>query len=295
MQIYNDNHQLLNYTLAADETGNQHFRVYNYIGTFPNRSDVLIPHRKDYYLIVLVRRAGCRQWIDMKPYILKDNTVYFTGPGQIIVKEEFVQLWSTGIAFTKEFLSFQENVSLNMLPIIRNPQNEHKLTLTETDVNFVEEIIARINTEYQNPSEWQQRMFGAYLTTLITYLSRLYTEQFKETEPTVNKLLLRSFLAKINEKFRELHEVSDYAPLLNISAGHLSELVKNQSGKPAIKHIHERLVMESHRLLCHTNKSLKEIAFDLGFSEASYFSRFFKRETGSTPVEYRTGIREMSY
>lgn len=76
-------------------------------------------------------------------------------------------------------------------------------------------------------------------------------------------------------------------------AGHLSEVVKAQSGKPAIKHIHERLVLEARRLLFHTPESLKEIAFNLGFSEASYFTRFFKRETGLTPAEYRTSIRKM--
>ena len=81
--------------------------------------------------------------------------------------------------------------------------------------------------------------------------------------------------------------------MLNISAGHLSELVKAQSGKPAIKHIHDRLVLEARRLLFHTSKSSKEIAYDLGFSDASYFNRFFKRETAITPNDYRNQIREM--
>ncbi|HTN39338.1 MAG TPA: helix-turn-helix domain-containing protein, partial [Arachidicoccus sp.] len=59
------------------------------------------------------------------------------------------------------------------------------------------------------------------------------------------------------------------------------------------KHIHERLVLEARRLLFHTDNTLKEIAFDLGFAEASYFNRFFKRETGITPAAYRANIREM--
>jgi AraC family transcriptional activator of pobA len=61
---------------------------------------------------------------------------------------------------------------------------------------------------------------------------------------------------------------------MNVSAGHFSDMVKIKSGKPAIKHIHERIVLEARRLLFHTNNSLKEIAFDLGFSDASYFNRF---------------------
>jgi len=295
MQLLNDHQQVPVYPFQPDEVAsNKHFRVINYEGSLPNLSDLLVPHRKDHYLFVFIRRASGRQWIDMTPYILKDNTIYFTGPNQIIVKEEFKQLWwSTGIAFTREFLSFQENASLSKLPVIQNPQNGHELLLTEADINFVEDMLAKINVEYQRPSNWQQRMLTAYLTVLLTYLSRLYTEQFMDNEPSVNMLLLKNFQAKINECFRELHEVGDYASLLHISAGHLSEVVKIQSGKPAIKHIHERLVLEARRLLFHTHHSLKDIAFDLGFSDASYFNRFFKREMGVTPAEYRSNIREM--
>lgn len=294
MHKLNYNLQVPVYSLEPDGiAGNRHFRVYNFEGTLPNQSELLIPHRKDHYLIVFIRRADSRQWVDMTPYILKDNTIYFTGPNHIIVKEEFKELWSTGIAFTSEFLSFQENASLSKLPLIQNPQNGHELLLTEADINFVEDMLVKINMEYQQPSEWQQRMLTAYLTVLLTYLSRLYTEQFRESDTSADKLLLKSFQAKIDERFRELREVGDYASMLNISAGHLSEIVKTQSGKPAIKHIHERLVLEARRLLFHTSNSLKEIAFDLGFADASYFSRFFKRETSVTPAEYRASIRKM--
>ncbi|KAA2240692.1 AraC family transcriptional regulator [Chitinophaga agrisoli] len=294
MYVLNHNQQLPVYALTPDEaTGNKYFRVYNFEGSLPHQSELLIPHRKDHYLVVFIRHAGVRQWIDMTPYTLKDNTIYFSGPNHIIVKEEFDQLWSTGIAFTKEFLSFQENASLSKLPLIQNPQDGHELLLTATDVDFVEDMLARINEENNTPGEWQQRMLTACLTTLLTYLSRLYTAQFKEGVVSADKLLIKNFQARINECFREMHEVGDYASLLHISAGHLSEVVKLQSGKPAIKHIHERLVLEARRLLFHTHNTLKEIAFDLGFSDASYFNRFFKRETGITPAEYRSTIRKM--
>jgi len=149
MHMLNYNQQVPVYPFEPDEAaGNKYFRVHNYEGSLPNMSDLLVPHRKDHYLIVFIRRAGGRQWIDTTPYILKDNTIYFTGPNQIIVKEEFRQLWSTGIAFTREFLSFQENAALSKLPLIQNPQGGHELLLTEADINFVEDMLARINVEY---------------------------------------------------------------------------------------------------------------------------------------------------
>ena len=129
MEIVSPNIQIPEYILEPDETGNKYFRVYNFDGTLPNWSELLVPHRKDHYLFVLVRRGSMRQWIDMVPYTLKENSVYFSGPNQIIVKEEFKPIWSTGIAFTKEFLSLQENANISKLPVILNPQNGHELVL----------------------------------------------------------------------------------------------------------------------------------------------------------------------
>jgi AraC-like DNA-binding protein len=122
---------------------------------------------------------------------------------------------------------------------------------------------------------------------LLTYLSRLYTEQVLGPDASAGQRVLDAYQAQVEVSYRELHEVGAYAALLNLPVRQLSEAVKAQSGKPAIKHVHERLVLEARRLLFYTDQSLKEIAFELGFSEASYFSRFFKRETGLTPAAYR--------
>jgi AraC family transcriptional regulator, transcriptional activator of pobA len=281
------------YSLRPEKpTGNKHFRMYQFQGTMPEQSEMLVPHRNDYYLLVFIRRATGRQWIDMTSYSLKNNTIYFTGPNQMIVKEDLIQVWSTGIAFTKEFLSLQEN-AVKQLSIIQNLYNEHELSLADEDVVLVEDLLTRIAHEYEQPGEWQHRMLSAYLTVLLTHLSRLYTARFKDSHNPTDQQLLKHFQAKVNDHFQQCHEVSDYASMLNISAGHLSEIVKIQSGKPAIKHIHDRLVMEARRLLFHTGQPLKDIAYELGFAEPSYFNRFFKRETGVTPATYRTQIREL--
>ncbi|MHA4739519.1 AraC family transcriptional regulator [Dyadobacter sp. MSC1_007] len=177
------------------------------------------------------------------------------------------------------------------------------LGLTGADIAFTEDMFAKIAAEYNRPGEWQYRMLIAYLSVLLTYLSRLYSEQHKATEISPERTLLKNLQAKVNESFLELHEVADYAAMLHISAGHLSEVVKMQSGKPAIKHIHERLTLEARRLLFHSNHFLKEIAFALGFSDqelcqcdfrlAQHFHIFGRRETGDfleVTIERRFGL-----
>lgn len=294
MNVTNIDQPVPIYTLAHDPVleGNL-FSMLRVDGHLAHQSELLIPHRKDYYLLVFVRHGNSRHWVDMTPYVTKDNTFYVFAPHQLIVKEEPKPLWGTALAFTSEFLALQENASLDKLPLIQNPQHLHELLLTDADAAFVDDLLTKIYTEYSRPGEWQQRMVTAYLTVLLTYLSRLYTEQFESDTLSMDKLMLKKYQLIIDEHFRELHQVSEYASLLHVSAGYLSEIVKSQSGRPAITHIHERLVLEAKRLLFHTQHSLKEIAFDLGFADASYFSRFFKRETGLTPAEYRAVTREM--
>jgi AraC-like DNA-binding protein len=257
------------------------------------RSDFLRPHRKDYYFFCLVKQGSSRHWIDMMPYTLKADTFYFTVPNQVQLKEEAEPLTGMILAFTEEFLALEGNSSLKQLPIIQNKHNGHDLSLTPADVIFIEDILEKMYAEYIVKNNWQHGMVTAYVQVLMICLSRLYTEQYSSATETPDRLMLKKYLSKIEGSYTQTHEVTAYADMLNISAGHLSEVVKEQSGKPAIAHIHERLILEAKRLLFHTEHSIKEIAFQLGFEDASYFNRFFKRLVNHTPLEYRTTTREM--
>lgn len=282
------------YPFERDEvTGSNLFTSVRSEGGIVYEENLLIPHRKAHYLLVFVKYNPGRHWVDMTAYERKEKTLYFTAPSQVLVKEAPTPFWGTYLTFTNEFLALQQNATLRELPLLENPYRGHELLLTEADWVFVEEMLEKIHAEYHRPGEWQHRMLSAYLTVLLTYLSRVYTEQFTGAGPSADQQLLKAYQARIEQHYRELHEVGAYAAQLHISAGHLSEVIKVQSGRPAIKHIHERLVLEARRLLFYTPQSLKEIAFDLGFADASYFNRFFKRETGVTPAEYRATIRKM--
>jgi AraC-like DNA-binding protein len=274
-------------------TGSNFFSLVHAENELVYEADLLLPHRLSHYLMVFVKHNRGRHWADTTLYERQDNSFYFAGPGQVLVKEEPTPFWGAHFAFTSELLALPPYAALRELPIIQNPYQGHELRLSPADAAVVEDLLAKLQAEHTRPGPWQHRLLSAYLTALLTYLSRLYTEQFTGAEPSADKLLLRAFQAKIEECFHERHEVGAYAALLHISPGHLSEVVKAQSGKPAIKHIHERLVLEARRLLVYSAQPLKEIAFDLGFADASYFNRFFKRETGVTPAEYRVTSRKM--
>lgn len=255
--------------------------------------DFLIPHRKDYYMFVLVRNGNSLHWIDTTRYALKNNTFYISSPWQVQVKEQTNPLEGIILSFSEEFLNMDASKTLHRLPVITNSFNAHELLLQPPDYTFIEDILQKMWAEHQSKNEWRHTMLLSYLHVLSIYVSRLYTEQFSVNAGIKERVLLQRFKHLINEHHSDFHQVADYAGQLSITAGYLNEMVKRQSGKTAIEHIHERIVLEAKRNLLHTEFSAKEIAYELGFEDAAYFNRFFKRLTGQTPAAFRLATREM--
>ena len=105
--------------------------------------------------------------------------------------------------------------------------------------------------------------------------------------------LLQKYKRLINSNFTKERQVQSYASQLGISPNYLNVLVKKYFGKSALEMINDRVVLEVKRLLSHTDYDISEIAYILEFNELSYFSRFFKRNTGMTPIEFRLSMNEM--
>lgn len=255
----------------------------------------LKPHRKDYFFMALVEQGDSRHWIDFLPYTIKPRHFYFTVPQQVHLKEESKPMKGYVLSFTEAFLMLEENRTLRNLPIITNPLSMHELVLSDDDHAYLKDVLSKLTAEYNAGGVWQNQMLASWLRVALIYLSRLYNEQFGEHRVTQNYCLslFRKFQELIGEQYATTHDVATYANFLNITPGHLNDSVKQHSGKTAISHIHHRLLVEAKRSLLHTALSVKEIADQLGFEDAAYFNRFFKRLTDTTPMSFRQQIREM--
>ena len=274
--------------------GNMHFEIAECIALTNFQKELFfVPHRNDFYKFIFMRQGKSRHWVDMVQYDVAPNRFYFSSPRQVMLKENGGTNDVISICFTQEFLELEENRVLRELPIIKNPYNGHELVLSAEDVAFLNDISYKILDEFNDENTWKNSMLLAYLQVLLIHLSRLYTEQFADRGTSPERELLTRFYELITENFAYMHDVASYAARVNLSPGHFSEIIKAQSGKTAIQHIHDRLLLEAKRLLFHSDSSVKEIAFALGFEDASYFNRFFKRLTAQTPAAYRASIRKM--
>jgi AraC-like DNA-binding protein len=91
----------------------------------------------------------------------------------------------------------------------------------------------------------------------------------------------------LESNYLQVRNTDFYAGKLGISSKRLNQILKDKLDKTGTQLIHDRIILESKRLIIHSESTIKEIAYDLGFSDRPYFSRFFKKQTGQTPDEFQ--------
>lgn len=124
--------------------------------------------------------------------------------------------------------------------------------------------------------------------------SRLKTQQQPEAQQAVSDskepFILQNLKNYIEQHFKTKHTASDYSDLLNITPKALAKITKTHFNKTLTDLIAERIVIEAKRELYLTNKSVKEIAYALGYDDEYYFSRFFKNNADVSPQLYRETV-----
>lgn len=149
-------------------------------------------------------------------------------------------------------------------------------------------------SEYQNnQDEFSKEIIISHIETILKYAHRFYKRQFLNRE-IVNTKLSENFRKVLMQYFNDgkfiLHgspTVHYIADQLNVSARYLSDMLKVQTGKTAINHIHLYLIEESKNMLLKPSNTVSNVAFDLGFSSPQYFTKLFKQKVGITPKEYQ--------
>lgn len=250
-----------------------------------------IAHRHDYYTVLLVEKAKGVHIIDYNSFPFDAMEVHFVSPGQVHQVGLSERPKGSVLTFTRSFLmkngipeSFISNINL-----FQTFGHTPPLKIDPTTFDRLDKIIDEMETCLLADLHYGSRAAGALLQLFLIYCSNsasLNTDQMDED--TAGICILRDFKRLAEEKFREWHKVKDYASELHISTKHLSQTVKNITGKVAKDHIQDRLILEAKRLLLHTTLSIKEIAYEIGFEEPLHFSGFFKRCVGVSPRHFRT-------
>ena len=249
------------------------------------------PHRHDFFEVLYLSKGSGFHIIDGNKYEIKPPCIFFMSPGQAHKIDFSSDIDGFIFIFTAEFYHINQT---NQNRLIEFPffftikQDNPPLLLSDpTDVLFLESLFKRGIAEIQKGENYSVEMLHSLLNLILTASSTLY----KTDEITLNKgrgqIVVKKFFQLVEENYNNNLSVTQYANKLAITANHLTQTVNQLTGKTSLQIIKSKQVLEIKRLLVHTNLSVTEIATRLNFPDQSYFAKFFKRETGVSPLQYR--------
>lgn len=247
--------------------------------------EVPFSHRHFFYAVYWIHQGSGIHVIDFEEYEIKPNRIFFVKPEQIHFLHNNTMMEYSALQFTEEFMSCSDTG-------YQTEEREiavcHDLTLEEQE--RMEILFKQISAEAVSGLEYSTALIQSEINTLLLDLERIGLDKRRYT--ALPDLLLK-YRMLVEKQYTATRLVQKYAGQLGVSANYLNVLVRKYLGKSALNLINERVILEIKRRLLRTEKGVSEIAYELGFDELSYFSRFFKRHTGITPIAFREKMNEM--
>ncbi len=231
-------------------------------------------------------------------YDYQEGTLVFVAPGQVMEVETDGQVYQPkgyALVFHPDLIHGTSLAkSINEYNFFSYHANE-ALHLSERERQIVLDCFSKIEYELQqNIDKHSKKLIASNIELFLNYCERFYDRQFI-TRDNVNKGILERFEELLNSYFSSdkprnigLPSVAYFADELHLSANYFGDLIKKETGKSAKEYIHDKIIDVAKNKIFVSDKTVNEIAFELGFKYPQHFSRLFKNETGYTPNEYRS-------
>ena len=279
------------FTLINPQNGNLAFKFT----TFNDGSSFDHLQRHNYYSLIWIKQGAGKVRADFKEYELLSNNLFAFSPYQpfIFLTED---LHGIALYFHPDFFCIhkhQDEIACNGV-LFNNIYEPPFIAVNDGLASSLDNILAQIKNEIQHPAMAQHELLVSYLKIFLINCSRLKAEQAPKAGLEViaakEPFILQNLKDAIEKSFKKKHSAGEYANELNISIKALAKVTKTYFNKTITELISERIIIEAKRELYLTNKTVKEIAFELGYDDEYYFSRFFKVNTDISPQLYRDTV-----
>lgn len=258
------------------------------------------PVRFDGYIFFFLKEGHFQVDHNLNTFDVRSGSIMMTVPGNIVKvssykPEHIADAELYFLLISKEFMSgihldinrvYQESLRLWNYPCIR---------LSEEDISLLVEYFTLSRNILHSRIKNKKNVLGALVTSFAHVILELWTREIshsrKAENPSTARInqLLERFIALVTEYHNTERGVAFYADKLCLSPKYLSKLIKQASGRSAPAWIDSFVILEAKNLLKYSDKSVKQIVYDLHFPNQSVFYKFFKTHTGMTPSEYRKG------
>lgn len=247
-----------------------------------NIDDYYPAHRHDFYEVLFFTGGSGVHIIDFKEFDIVPGIICLLTPGQVYEMKE-VNCEGYVLPITKDlFYQIQKIENISFAPFFYNSDNSHSIVIEEKAMDIFLGIISLMEFEYTKPAfniNLIRNYLSAFLLNCLVYAKGEVDSKFTDR--------MAILLEEINKNCIQERNVAFYADKLCISSKHLNDLCRDSFGKTVSAIIYERVILEAKREIAFTDKDIREIAYGLEFNDPSYFSRFFKKNVGMTPDEFR--------
>jgi AraC family transcriptional activator of pobA len=251
--------------------------------------------RKDFYKISMTSGKYVFHYADRT--FETDETILFFGNPRIPYSCEVIKPTPDGFAclFTEDFLKLSDrSESLLQSPLFKIGGTPI-LTLSKTQKKSIADIFRKMIAEQDSTYAFKDELIRNYLSLIIHEALKMQPPESNPKDKNAAQRITSVFLELLERQFPiesvehplQLKTAQDFASNLSVHVNHLNSSVKEITGKSTTTHITERIIHEAKALLQHTNWSVAEIAYGLGFEYPTYFNNFFKKKTGQIPKSVR--------
>jgi AraC family transcriptional regulator, transcriptional activator of pobA len=252
------------------------------------------PHRHNYYTVIWSITATGKHIIDFKEYPILPQHIFFVSPEQ--VHQIITDRDPTGylILFTPEFLQKNSirNDFIENLKLFQKSDETPPLPLNNIMSSALKVFADQMLSAFHSQNDMFLETIGAYLKLFLIECNGhcSLTPDSNTQSFEVGKTIVKNFKAIVEKHYMNWHQVKDYADALNVTPNYLNEVIKSAINTSAKDFIQNRIILEAKRLVVFTEKSSKEIGFNLGFDDPSHFSKFFKSNTGQSLQDFKDSI-----
>lgn len=263
-----------------------------------NRCQVNKPHIHSFYQIIWFKKGTGIHAVDFKSYDVFDNAIFFVSKDQVHYFDDNLDYEGLLIHFNEAFLLHNESPTEFFLNcnLFNNPYQQPSCCVGLDNIHILDEYIAQIKYELDSNEEFgKEQLLRNYLKSFLIQIQRrkcAFEKSADQVPQLINdkRLQLVKFINLINENYRKGLNIAEYADLLRISSRSLSDLTQLLLNKTPLKMIQERIILESQRMLLYSELNVNQIGYRMGFDDASYFVKYFKKHTGISPSEFRKSI-----
>ncbi|MEG2162494.1 MAG: helix-turn-helix domain-containing protein [Chryseobacterium sp.] len=251
--------------------------------------------RKEFYKICLTTGKSKIHYSDKT--FEQEGTILFFGNPHIPYSWETISTTYVGytILFSAEFFKNSERSESLQQSSFFKIGGTPVLKITSEQRDFLNTIFQKMITEQESDYVYKDELIRNYISLIIHESLKMEPSENYEQNKNASSRLSSVFLELLERQFPiettanplQLKTAQHYAQHLNVHVNYLNRAVKEITGKSTTNHITERIITEAKALLQHTDWSVSEIAYALGFEYPTYFNNFFKKQTGTNPKSFR--------